>query len=104
MIAGLLALVIKAAWTQTTDNQQSTESITMAAGEGQTCSLQVGSPAHSGIITAAATGWAWFEYNGSKTHWALNMDYFLTLNQRSSYISIRSGIMSSTLSSAGKCT
>ncbi|KAF7335183.1 hypothetical protein MSAN_02351600 [Mycena sanguinolenta] len=94
--------------TQSTDNQQSTESVTMVAGAGQTCSLQYTTTSCSvtgtGTIRAAATGWAWFEYNNGKTHWALNMDYFLTLDQRSSYISLRSGITSSTLSSyTGKC-
>ncbi|KAJ6597796.1 hypothetical protein DFH09DRAFT_1132638 [Mycena vulgaris] len=94
--------------TQTTDNQQSTESITMAAPAGETCSLQYTTKSCSvtgtGTIRAAATGWAWFEYNNGKTHWALNMDYFLTLDQRSSFIKFRSGITSSTLSSyTGKC-
>ncbi|KAJ7473445.1 hypothetical protein FB451DRAFT_292531 [Mycena latifolia] len=94
--------------TQTTDNQQSTESVTMAAPGGQTCSLQYTTKSCSvtgtGTIRAAATGWAWFEYNSGKTHWALNMDYFLTLDQRSSFINFRSGITSSTLSSyTGKC-
>ncbi|KAJ6562327.1 hypothetical protein B0H19DRAFT_943641 [Mycena capillaripes] len=96
--------------TQTTDNQQSTESITMAAGAGQTCSLQYTTKSCSvtgtGTIRAAATGWAWFEYNSGKGLFtgALNMDYFLTLDQRSSFINFRSGITSSTLSSyTGKC-
>ncbi|KAJ7120255.1 hypothetical protein C8R44DRAFT_877693 [Mycena epipterygia] len=94
--------------TQTTDNQQSTESITMAAPAGESCSLEYTTKSCSvtgtGTIRAAATGWAWFEYNSGKTHWALNMDYFLTLDQRSSFIDFRSGITSSTLSSyTGKC-
>ncbi|KAJ6628512.1 hypothetical protein B0H10DRAFT_1940349 [Mycena sp. CBHHK59/15] len=94
--------------TQSTDNQQSTESITMVAPAGEKCSLSYTTKSCSvtgtGTIRAAATGWAWFEYNNGKTHWALNMDYFLTLDQRSSFINFRSGISSNTLSSyTGQC-
>ncbi|KAF8177784.1 hypothetical protein K438DRAFT_1978401 [Mycena galopus ATCC 62051] len=68
--------------TQTTDNQQSTESIIMAAGEGQTCSLETTT---SCSVTARGPS--------------------PLRRRRSRYISIRSGITSSTLSLyTGKCT
>ncbi|KAF7339206.1 hypothetical protein MVEN_01998000 [Mycena venus] len=96
---------------QTTVNQQQSEGITMVAPIGSTCNLSFTTKActttGSGSVREAATGWAWFEYK-SKTQghylWALNLDYYLTLDQRSSFINFKAAVQSSTLSGyTGQC-
>jgi len=91
--------------TQSTVNLQTVQGVTLIAPEGSTCRLSFTTESctltGTGSVREAATGWAWFEFN-SRTDghylWALNMDYFLSLDQRSSFINFKAAVESSTLS------
>ncbi|KAJ7768099.1 hypothetical protein DFH07DRAFT_769313 [Mycena maculata] len=95
-----------------TVNLQTSQSITLNAPIDSVCSLSFTTTScttsGTGTVTEAATGWAWFDFNSETDGhylWALLMDYYLTLEQRSSYINFRAAVNSDTLSQyTGSCT
>ncbi|KAJ7935343.1 hypothetical protein B0H13DRAFT_2305001 [Mycena leptocephala] len=81
----------------TTSNNQQTQSITMSAADGATCSLTFTSKSctgsGTGSIVMTAKGWAWFEYTKK---WALLLGtqhtYIPDASQRSSSIDFTAAI------------
>ncbi|KAJ7157799.1 hypothetical protein C8R46DRAFT_1112991 [Mycena filopes] len=84
----------------TTSNNQQTQTISMDAADGQTCSLVFTSKSctgsGTGSIVMTATGWAWFEYSRKVQghyYWALNIEtYIPDASQRSNSIDFTAAI------------
>ncbi|KAJ6497449.1 hypothetical protein C8R45DRAFT_982932 [Mycena sanguinolenta] len=94
-------------------NNQQTQSITMDAADGATCSLTFTSKSctasGTGSIDMVAQGWAWFEYEkkvDGHYYWALNIETYITdPSQRSSSIDFTAEISATNDSQyTGACT
>ncbi|KAJ6628152.1 hypothetical protein B0H10DRAFT_2428984 [Mycena sp. CBHHK59/15] len=90
--------------TQSAVNQQQTEGVTMSAPAGQSCSLSFTTKSCTTTGTGSSPDRLSIVHTNGHYLWALNMDYFLSLDQRSSFINFKAAISSSTLSSySGHC-
>ncbi|KAK7057744.1 hypothetical protein R3P38DRAFT_2842833 [Favolaschia claudopus] len=96
-----------------TSNNQQTQSITMNAADGATCSLTFTSKSCTasgkGSIAMIAQGWAWFQYHSKVNghyYWALNIaKYIPDVAQRSSTIDFTTAISATNDSQyKGTCT
>ncbi|KAJ6491622.1 hypothetical protein C8R47DRAFT_435013 [Mycena vitilis] len=84
----------------TTSSNQQTQTISMDAADGETCSLTFTSKSCTGTgtgsIVMTATGWAWFEYSKKVQghyYWALNLESTIPdASQRSSSIDFTAAI------------
>ncbi|KAJ7655553.1 hypothetical protein DFH06DRAFT_479292 [Mycena polygramma] len=84
----------------TTSSNQQTQTISMDAADGETCSLTFTSKSCTGTGTGSivmiATGWAWFEYSKKVQghyYWALNLESTIPdASQRSSSIDFTAAI------------
>ncbi|KAF7362442.1 hypothetical protein MVEN_00591700 [Mycena venus] len=97
----------------TASNNQQTQTITMNAADGATCSLTFTSKSctgsGTGSIVMVAKGWAWFEYEkkvNGHYYWALNIEaYIPDASQRSSSIDFTAAISATNDSQyKGTCT
>jgi len=97
----------------TASNNQETQTITMNAADGATCSLTFTSKSctgsGTGSIVMIAKGWAWFEYTkkiNGHYYWALDIEtYIPDASQRSSSIDFTAAISATNDSQyEGTCT
>ncbi|KAL1687926.1 hypothetical protein GGG16DRAFT_116475 [Schizophyllum commune] len=89
----------------TTQNQQTTSTVTVSQADGQTCQLDFETKScttkGSGNLPFLASGWVWFVYkNKTKDHWnwALLMEGYLDEGERSTYMNFDSTIGTETKS------